>query len=54
MPPTAEKVVYVRIRVFAKIVQKKVGYVIFGGRNGNVTVELAGWLVDGLWWFPQW
>jgi hypothetical protein len=43
-----------RIRVFAKVVQKKVRCVISDGRNGNVTVELAGRVVDGLWWFPQW
>lgn len=42
MSLTAEKVVYVRIRVFAEVVQKKVRYVIFDGRNGNVMVELAG------------
>ena len=52
MCPTAEKIVYVRIRVLAEVVQKKVRSVISDGRNGNVMVELAGRLVDGLWWFP--
>ena len=53
MLPTTEKVICMRIRLLSKAVQKEAGFVIFNTRNGQITVELACFLVNRLWRHPH-
>jgi hypothetical protein len=48
-----EEICYIRIGFIPKIVQQEVGSTIFHTRNGQVTVELASFLINSVVGYPN-